>query len=93
MVEGRAGSVKRGAVSLDLAQERQKRNFDQDELRIFLHGGTEAFSVWKRSMDLLGNDPELCNTMEFYAMTPNEMQADLWRRMKVLLDKHGSEFF
>ena len=44
-------------------------------------------------MDLLGHDPELKNTLEFYDMTPMEQQEDLWRRMKVLLEKHGAEFF
>jgi len=44
-------------------------------------------------MDLLGKDPDFCNTLEFYDMTPTEMHKDLWRRMKLLLEKHGKEFF
>ena len=87
------GSVKRGAVALDLALERQKVGFDQNEMRVFLHGGEEKLRQWTRTMDTLGSDPELRNTFEFYDMTPHESHVDLWRRMKVLLEKHGNEYF
>lgn len=62
-------------------------------MRTFLHGGSEKLNAWRRMMDILGSDPELKNTFEFYDMTPLEMQKDLWRRMKVLFEKHGNEWF
>lgn len=62
-------------------------------MRTFLHGGPEKLAVWQQSMDLLGHDPELKNTLEFNDMTPKECQEDLWRRMKVLIEKHGIRYF
>ena len=44
-------------------------------------------------MDRFGADPEIRNTIEFYEMTPHEMQENLWRRISVLYKKHKQEFF
>lgn len=89
----RTGSVRRGAVSIDLAEERQKCSFDQKEMGVFLGGGQERYDFWKESLDKFGNDPELRNSFEYEQMTRVEMMEDLWRRMKVVMEKHGKAFF
>ena len=89
----RTGSVKRGIVSPDLLEERAKCNFDQEELRLFLHGGEDRLRVWKNMIKVFGDDPELRNTLEFHDMTPHEMQENLWKRLKVAYEKHRDFFF
>lgn len=44
-------------------------------------------------MDILGSDDGLRNHLQFYDMTPNEMQEDLWKRINVLYTKHKDRFF
>ena len=88
----RTGSVKRGTVSIDLADERAKCNFDQEEMMRFFYDSPEKLEAIKEVMRL-GSDPELINTLEFYDMTPHEMQKDLWRRMKVAIEKYGKHYF
>jgi len=41
------GSIKNGIVSSDLLEERKKIAFDQNELRVLLMGGKEAYDLWK----------------------------------------------
>lgn len=89
----RTGSVKRGVVSPDLLEERAKCAFSQEELMNFVHGGDETLSAWKRMMAMFGDDPELRNTLDFYDMTPHEMQENLWKRMLSVYQKHKPEFF
>lgn len=84
----RTGSVKRGIVSPDLLEERAKCAFDKPALQQFLHGGEEKLTVWKEFVDLIGNDDELRNKVEFYDLTPHEMQENLWKRINVMYKKH-----
>jgi len=53
-----------------------------------LHGGEEKLTVWKEFVDLIGNDEALRNKVEFYDLTPHEMQENLWKRINVLYKKH-----
>ena len=69
----KTGSVKRGVVSPDLLDERAKCAFDQNELRVFLHGGEERLNVWTSIVDMFGADDTIRNSVEFYDMTPHEM--------------------
>ena len=90
---GRTGSVKRGVVSPDLLDERAKCAFDQDELRVFLHGNQERLDLWKQTVDSFGADEGIKNTIEFYDMTPHEMQENLWKRINVMYAKHKDRLF
>ena len=89
----KTGSVKRGVVSPDLLEERAKCAFDQDELRVFLHGSQERLDLWKQVVDQFGADDGIRNSIEFYDMTPHEMQENLWRRINVLWQKHRDLVF
>ena len=60
---------------------------------MLLHGGADKLQAWDRMMTMFGDDPELANTLEFYDMTPHEMHENLWRRMKVVYEKHRETFF
>ena len=53
----KTGSVKRDIVSPDLIDERAKCNFDQEELRLFLHGGEAKLNAWKYMFKIFGEDP------------------------------------
>ena len=87
------GSVKRGIVAQELIDERANCAFDQTELQKWLHGGEERFNIFKGWFDTFGADPELRNCIEFYEMTPHEMQENLWRRILALYKKHKQGFF
>ena len=89
----KTGSVKRGIVSPDLLNERAKCNFDQKELGTFLMGGKEREAKAKEMYGVLEEDPTLRNSIEFYDMTPHEMQEQLWERINVLYKRHKKEFF
>ena len=89
----KTGSVKRAIVSPDLLEERAKCGFDQAEFRLFVHGGEAPMRIWSRMMKTYGEDPELRNTLEFNDLTPTEMHENLWKRMKVMYEKHREEFF
>ena len=56
-------------------------------------GDKEKSKRWKYFVDLFGADPGLRNNLEFYDMTPHEMQEDLWKRINVLYTKHKEEVF
>ena len=84
----RTGSVKKGIVAPDMLAERAKLAFDQAEMRTFLHSGKEDENNYKEMIDMFGADEGLRNHLEFYDMTPGEMQEDLWKRINVLYTKH-----
>ena len=89
----KTGSIKRGIVAPDLLEERAKCAFDQQELSGWLMGDEEKTRRWRYFVDLFGADPELRNKLEFYDLTPHEMQEDLWKRINVLYTKHSEEVF
>ena len=89
----RTGSVKKGIVAPDLLEERAKCAFDQAEMRTFIAGGPEREQKWREIVDLFGADPTLRNHIDFYDMTPHEMQEDLWKRINTLYSKHGKFCF
>ena len=41
----------------ELIEERAKCQFNQEELRLFLHGGQEELKVWNYMMNTFGDDP------------------------------------
>ena len=61
-------------------------------MKSFFYGGSDKEYALSETMRL-GLDPELMNSFEFYDMTPQEMQKDLWRRMKVVMEKYGKDYF
>ena len=89
----KTGSVKKGIVATDLLEERAKCAFDQEELRRFIMGGEIKYNKTKEIFDLIGNDPELRNNLEFLELTPHEMQENLWKRINVMYAKHKKLFF
>ena len=89
----KTGSIKKGIVAPDLLEERAKCAFDQQELTEWVMGDKEKTKRWKHFIDLFGADPELRNKVEFYDLTPHEMQEDLWKRINVLYNKHQEEVF
>ena len=58
-----------------------------------MHGGEEKLNKWKHIMDTFGDNPDLKNTFEFYDMTTQEMQENLWKRMQVVYKLHKKIFF
>jgi len=89
----KTGSVKKGIVATDLLEEREKCAFDQEELRRFLMGGDAKYNKTKEVFDMIGNDPELRNNIEFLELTPHEQQENLWKRINVMYKKHKKLFF
>ena len=89
----KTGSVKRGIVAQDLLDERAKLAFDQEELSEFVGGGADRNNIWKKHVDRFGADDRLRNYIGFYDYTPNEMQIDLWKRIRVLYENHQEDYF
>ena len=56
-------------------------------------GGELKYKKTKKVFDLLGNDPELRNNLEFLELTPHEMQENLWKRINVMYAKHKKTLF
>ena len=69
----KTGSAKRGIISPDLLEERSKCAFNKEEMQNFLVGGQERERGYRELFDLMGNNPELRNHLEFQDMTPHEM--------------------
>ena len=89
----KGGSFNKGVVAPELIEERAKCQFNQEELRVFLHGGQEELKAWNYMMNTFGDDPQTRNSIDFYDMTPHEMQENLWKRMKIVYEKHKEPFF
>ena len=65
------GSVKNKIVASDLLEERKKCAFDQEELKVFLHGGPLVLQKKLNYLKIISH-PELANHHKFYEMTPHE---------------------
>ena len=65
------GSIKNKVVATDLLQERANCDFDQEKLRVILHGGELAYQLHKDFCNKLAV-PEVTNHFGFMEMDPNE---------------------
>ena len=92
-MQRRAGSVKKSIVASDLQEEREKLAFDQEELRVFGHGGPEVFPSYKEAIDTMGADPALRNFIHFNDLTPAEMQENLWKRNERLFNNYADRIW
>lgn len=86
------GSWKNKIVASDLQEERDRCAFDQEEMRVMLHGGKEAWDIQRYFFDLQKKHPQLHNHHHFFEMTPEEKQTDLWKRMR-FIQTHYPEIF
>lgn len=68
----------------ELVKERSRCDFDINELSVLLAGGHEIYEEHKKLFDDMGKYSETANHFGFYAMTPDEQQQDLWRRLKFM---------
>ena len=68
----KTGSVKNKIVAPDLAAERAKCDFDQNELQVLLMGGPIAFAKTKSNFEKFGKNPALANHLKWYELTPEE---------------------
>ena len=78
------GSVKRGIVNPDLAEERAKCDFDQGELRHFLFG-QKLIDFIMSVDDLQVKHPEIQSGIDYYEKTREEKFHEWWRRYGVVL--------
>ena len=88
----KTGSVKKGIVATDLLEESQVCFWPRRTEDVSM-GGELKYKKTKKVFDLLGNDPELRNNLEFLELTPHEMQENLWKRINVMYAKHKKLFF
>jgi len=85
------GSVKNKVVATDLLEERANCNFDQEKLRVILHGGELQFKIYKDMLDDF-SVPELRNTFAYMEADVNEKQIDMWKRMKYMYEHLGAKY-
>ena len=73
------GSLKRGIINPDLQEERDKCNFNQKEMELFLYGKQMLDEVddMKRFMD---KHPELGDDFDYFEMTREEKMEHWWKR-------------
>lgn len=65
------GSIKNKITATDLIEERKNCDFDQEKLRVILHGGELSYKLYKDVIDEM-TVPELKNHYGFMEMDPNE---------------------
>jgi hypothetical protein len=61
MTDYKLGSVKNKIVSSDLLEERSKLAFDQQEMKVYLHGGDVPYQKKMYYYDIVDKHPELRN--------------------------------
>ena len=88
-----AGSIKNKTVAFELIAERAKCDFDQEELRTCLMGGPVNYSLTKKHFERFSKNPATRNHLNWYDLTPQEKQEDLWERINVIYKEHGNEYF
>lgn len=86
------GSVKRGIVNPDLAEERAKCDFDQRELTAFLYG-QKVVDFVKKVDDLQTKYPEIQSSVDHYEKTREEKFREWWRRYGVILQSKEYKHF
>lgn len=86
-----AGSLKNKVVASELLEERANCNFDQQKMRVLVHGGQEQFDIYKELMDDMAA-PELQNTFGYMEKDVNGKQIELWHRNKYVFEKLGHKY-
>jgi len=86
------GSIKNNIVNSDLLNERKNLDFEQQEMRVFLHGGEDVYQAKMYYHNIFSKHPELANHHKFYEMSRHEKQMDLWTRVR-FVQTHYPEIF
>lgn len=89
----RTGSIEKGIVSPDLLEERQKCNFDTEELAVILNYGKDKLDqlrAWKKVADA---DPILRNTHKYYDMTREEQMVNGFQKVKRAYELDKKQYF
>jgi len=73
------GSIRERKVNPDLAEEREKCDFDTKELTKLFYG--DSYEIHRDFLDVVTTDKEMQSNLEFYEMTREEM---LERSMKLV---------
>lgn len=61
---------------------------------MFVHGGPLAIKRWKEGVaDLMGSEPEIQNNLEFTDLTREEQQEEMWKRVKLMYERHNDTHF
>ena len=74
-----------GIVNPDLAEEREKCNFDKDEMCQLLIGN-DAIDHIKKIEALCKKYPALNSGVEYYEMSRTEQILEWWRRYKLVME-------
>jgi len=78
------GSFRNKVVAYDLAEERNKCDFDFNEMTVLMNGGPHLYNVQKNWLDLMDKHPAIQPTAEWNEMTPHEQQTEQWKRIKYI---------
>lgn len=76
------GSMKKQIVNPDLIEEREKCNFDKDEVAHIITVDS-AIGHYEPYIELTKKHPELKSTEKFYCMTTEEQQRHWWEKLNM----------
>lgn len=80
------GSVKRKIVNPDLQEERDKCDFDQQEMADFIFG-PEVVRFVKKMHPIVKDFPELHSKVEYYELSRRDQMLEWWRRIRRVMEE------
>jgi hypothetical protein len=89
----RHGSIKNKVVASDLEAERNKKNFDQQELTHMLWGGADEFARVQGFWEDVEKVDALKASEKWYDYTREEQQENALMRIRTFYDKYNEKYF
>ena len=83
--------MKNKVVASDLLEERQKIDFDQQEVGEWLYNGKEGLNRYNSYCEIIQNDPILRNSEEFFDLTRTEQMMVLKKKTQRIAEVVGTE--
>ena len=87
------GSVKNKIVASELAEERDKLDFNKEEIYHIFESDPTTRYVFEKSKNDLENDPKLQLSEKYYEMTPQEKYFMWFKKLNHLWNHHDRDFY
>ena len=88
-----AGSVRRKEVAKELKVERERCDFDQDELFRQIFRSPEARKKFLDAHKDLDSTPEIANTHKWYEYTPEELKLGWYKKVNHMYFKLNKDLY
>jgi len=87
------GSIKNKTVATELVEERQRLDFDQEEMFRIFESDPVTRDIYLKSKEHIENDPELKLTEKYYEMTPQEKYFMWFKKLNHLWNNYDRDFY